>query len=85
MNSLISKTDCETLEEENTRLMAERSEFLWTLAWAGDFIADHMREDARARKVYGEINDLLGKSEEGRYVHDRVNNPRNRFMKLEAA
>jgi hypothetical protein len=85
MHDLLSNTDCDRLREESTRLRAERSEFLWTLAWAGEFIGDFMRESAKARKIYGEISGLLAKSEEGRYVCDRVNDPRNRFMEIKAA
>jgi hypothetical protein len=68
MNDLILSTDCDGLREENTRLRVERSEFLWTLAWAGDFIAGHMRASAKARRVYGQIDDLLVSSNEGCYV-----------------
>jgi hypothetical protein len=85
MNGMLSKTDCDGQMDENTQLNAERSEFLWTLAWAGEFIADYMPESAKARTIYGQINELLGKSEEGRHVRDCVDDPRNRSMELEAA
>jgi hypothetical protein len=85
MKGLLSNRITKGLVEENNRLRAERSEFLWTLAWAEVLASDYLRDSANAKRLHGDICDLLGKSAEGRYVLNCVKDPRNRPVGVEAA
>lgn len=81
METIGMQGDCESLRQQVEDLRAERAEFLWKLGWAEQFIGAHMRESSEARKIYGEIDVLLRKSEEGLYILGTINDPRNQTLR----
>ncbi len=85
MDGVLSRGDCAKLRRQNEQLRQERSDFLWKLAWAEEFMRGHLHTSSKAKQLHGEIDDLLGTSEEGRYVRECVNDPRNSRIALEAA